>query len=247
VSAAVFLVASTVLAGDPVLLDGDEGHHAARVLRVRVGETVAVTDGHGGRVEGRVLRVDGGRVEVSVDRREQEAAPQPRVVVAQALPKGERAEIAVQLMTEVGVDAVVPWQARRCEVRWEGERGARSRDRWQRTADAATKQARRAWALQVEPTVGTGQLLGRVRDSACAVVLDAAAPLPLQDVALPAQGEVLLVVGPEGGITDDELAELEAAGARCARLGPSVMRTSTAGAVAAALVLAATARWAVTP
>jgi 16S rRNA (uracil1498-N3)-methyltransferase len=229
------------------VLTGDEGHHAARVLRVRVGEPVAVTDGRGALVEGVVAAVDEGQVQVSVRRRQELAPPQPRVVVAQALPKGERAELAVQLMTEVGVDVVVPWQARRCEVRWEGERGARSRGRWQRTADAATKQARRPWALQVEAPARLDDVLAHVRRAACAIVLDAGGDRSLAEVAVPTDGDVLLVVGPEGGITDEESGELEAAGAVRARLGPTVLRTSSAGAVAAALVLARTSRWASTP
>ena len=246
-TAPVFLVPAEALHSDVVVVDGDEGHHAARVLRVRAGEAVVVTDGRGASVEGVVHDVDGGTVRVSVLRREQLPLPQPRIVVAQAVPKGDRAELAVQLMTEVGVDVVVPWMARRCEVRWDGDRAAKARARWQRTADAATKQARRRWALQVDPPATTADLVERVGSAAGALVLDAEASQPLSGLEVPSMGDVLLVVGPEGGLDPDEVGALEDAGAVSCRLGPTVLRTSSAGAVAAALLLAATARWALTP
>jgi 16S rRNA (uracil1498-N3)-methyltransferase len=166
--------------------------------------------------------------------------PQPRLVVAQALPKGDRGELAVELMTEIGVDAVVPWAATRCVTVWSGERGERSRQRWESHAREAAKQARRPRIPAIEPLVTTKHLAAR---DATILVLHESATELLPAVNLPAEGEVLLVVGPEGGITDDELAAFRDVGAHLCRLGPEVLRTSTAGLAALAALLPRTTRW----
>jgi 16S rRNA (uracil1498-N3)-methyltransferase len=163
--------------------------------------------------------------------------------VAQGIAKGDRGELAVELATEVGVDEVLPWAAARCVVKWEGARGERALARWRSTAREAGKQSRRARHPAVGDPVGLDALVARA-SSATTLVLHEEADVPLASVALPADGEVLLVVGPEGGITGQELAALTAAGATAVRLGASVLRTSTAGAAAAAVVSARTARWA---
>ncbi len=172
-------------------------------------------------------------------------APSPRVVVAQALVKGDRGELAVELATEAGVDALVPWTAARCVVRWaDGARGEKGLARWRATAREAAKQARRAWVPPVSEPESTRALAARIAAAACALVLHEGATTALADVALPAAGEILLVVGPEGGVTDDELAVLTAAGATAVRLGPEVLRASTAAAVALGALGALTPRWA---
>jgi 16S rRNA (uracil1498-N3)-methyltransferase len=163
--------------------------------------------------------------------------------VVQALPKGDRGELAVEMMTEVGVDAVVAWQAARSVARWQGARGEKSLDKWRRTAREAAKQARRAWIPSVTGPAGLGDVRRLVSGAACAVVLEASAAVPLSRLALPESGSVVLVVGPEGGIAPDERAALAAGGALEARLGPTVLRTSTAGAVAAAVLLTRSGRW----
>ena len=238
-----FLAPPDALARDPVRLVGAEAHHAAVVRRLRPGEDVEVTDGAGQVVRGVVREARPDALVVDVRARRQVPPPQPRVVVAQALPKGERATLAVAALTEVGVDEVVPWAAARCVPRWTGPRGERSRERWAAVAREAGKQARRDRTAEVAALATKAELARRAAAAAACLVLEGAAELPLADVQVPATGEVLLVVGPEGGITDDELATLAAAGGRAVRLGPTVLRTSTAGAVAAALVLSRTARW----
>jgi 16S rRNA (uracil1498-N3)-methyltransferase len=169
--------------------------------------------------------------------------PQPRLVVAQALPKGDRGELAVELMTEVGVDAVLPWSAERSITRWQGDRGERALARWRATAREAAKQSRRAWLPDIAGSASTAVLAKRASAAACAIVLEADAALTLHGLTLPAEGDVMLIVGPEGGISPAERAALREAGAIEARLGPTVLRTSTAGAVAAATLLSRTARW----
>lgn len=240
-TAPVFLAEE--IAGQQVVLTGPEGHHAATVRRVRVGEQVDVVDGRGTRASCVVSATGADVVELTVVRRTVEPPPEPRLVVVQALAKGERGELAVELATEVGVDEIVPWPAARCVVKWEGQRGDRALTRWRSTAREAGKQSRRAWLPQVSEPQATPEVLVRIAAATLCLVLHEAATVPLAGLDLPAAGEVLIVVGPEGGLTEEEVARFASAGARPVRLGASVLRTSTAGAVAAAVVSAQTARW----
>jgi len=225
---------------DHAVLDGPEGRHAATVKRLRPGEAVLLGDGCGGLASAVVSGVGRDVVELALTGRSTVPAPSPRVVVAQALVKGDRGELAVELATEAGVDALIPWTAARCVARWAGDKGLA---RWQRTAREAAKQARRAWVPPVAAPVTTRELAARVAAADCVLVLHEAATAGLAEVALPAAGEILLIVGPEGGVTDDELGLLTAAGAQAVRLGPEVLRASTAAAVALGALGALTGRW----
>ncbi len=166
----------------------------------------------------------------------------PRVVVVQAIPKGDRGELAVEMLTEVGVDVVVPWAASRCVSVWRGDKQAKALARWRSTAREAAKQSRRAWFPEVAEMVGTDEVVGLLRDASVPVVLHEAASGPLADLPVPGRGEIVIVVGPEGGISDEELAAFAAVGAEPVRMGTSVLRTSTAGVAATAALLART-RW----
>jgi 16S rRNA (uracil1498-N3)-methyltransferase len=241
VSSPVFLADD--VSADRIVLTGREGHHAATVRRLRVGEAVDVVDGRGGRAVCTVALVGRDVVELDVRTRTTEPPPAPRLVLVQAIAKGDRGELAVELATEVGVDEVVPWAAQRSVVKWSGERGAKALERWRSTAREAAKQSRRAWVPDVAEPEATAQVTARLRAAAAGLVLHEAAPHPLAAQELPAAGDVLLVGGAEGGITDEDLAAFVDAGAAAVRLGPSVLRTSTAGAAAAAVVSARTARW----
>jgi 16S rRNA (uracil1498-N3)-methyltransferase len=243
VSAPVFIAEPDRLALDQVVLDGAEGRHAATVRRLRPGERVDLTDGAGLLAECVVAESGRDTLLLDVLARHRQPAPEPRVVVVQALPKGDRGELAVETMTEVGVDEIVPWAAARCVTRWRPERRDKSLARWRGTAREAGKQARRAWLPAVSDLVTTAQVADRVAAAAGAVVLHEATVTPLSSLDLPAGGEIVVVVGPEGGLTDDEITALTAAGGRAARLGPTVLRTSTAGAAAAAVLLSRTGRW----
>jgi 16S rRNA (uracil1498-N3)-methyltransferase len=204
---------------------------------------VVLTDGRGLRADCRVTAVDHGQLELAVEARSEVPRAQPRLVVVQALPKGERGELAVEMMTEVGVDDVVPWAAARCVTQWKAERGDRALRRWRSTASEAAKQARRAWIPDVAPLHATSDVAQRLATAALAVVLHEAATRSLADVPVPDQGDVVVVVGPEGGITPEELRAFTDAGGSAVRLGPSVLRTSTAGTAAVAVLLSRTARW----
>lgn len=232
------------------MLAGAEGRHAATVRRLAPGERLDLTDGAGTLAQGRVTAVRPGSVELAVLARHFEPAPAPRLVVVQAIPKGDRGELAVETMTEVGVDVIVPWAAQRCVAVWRGERASKGVARWRSAAVAAAKQSRRAWLPEISPVAATAAVADRVRGAGLALLLDPEAPDPLAKLAATAASaggpgdEVVLIVGPEGGITPGETELLAGAGATGARLGPTVLRASTAGAVAAALVLSAAGRWA---
>ena len=231
------------LSGDTVLLAGPEGRHAATVRRVKVGESVDLADGLGTRAACRVVSLGQDVVTLAVLSRVVEPEPAPRLVLVQAIAKGDRGELAVELATEVGIDEVVPWSAERCVVKWEGARGEKALARWRSTAREAGKQSRRARHPVLTTWLDTPALLERLAGTTC-LVLHETAVESLASTPLPVDGEVVLVVGPEGGITDRELRQLEAAGGRPVRLGSSVLRTSTAGAAAASVVSARTSRWA---
>jgi 16S rRNA (uracil1498-N3)-methyltransferase len=240
------------LAGEVLVLAGPEGRHAALVRRVRAGEELDLVDGAGGRVTGEVVATTKDTVTVRVVARLLEPAPMPRLTVVQALTKGDRGELAVELMTEVGVDEIVPWAASRCVVQWRDERGAKALERWRSTAREAAKQARRSWFPSVSAPATTTEVAAL---PGLLLLLHESATLRLTEVPLVGGGDVsggpgsvtspdktkiVLVVGPEGGITDEEL---EVLGGTAVRLGPTVLRASTAGAAAAAVVSSRVGRW----
>jgi 16S rRNA (uracil1498-N3)-methyltransferase len=240
----VFFAGQLPPEGTETILDGPEGRHAATVRRLRRGERLVLTDGCGGLAVCEVLETGRDRLRLHVLRRQTAPAPLLRVTLAQALIKGERGELAVELATEAGVDAVLPWRASRCVARWqEGPRTAKALSRWRETARQAAKQARRAWFPEVAEPVDTTVLGQRCTAAAGCLVLHEAATESLASVPLPAEGELVLVVGPEGGITEAELATLTAAGGRPVRMGPEVLRSSSAGIVALSAIGALSARW----
>lgn len=242
----LFLVAPGGLAdageGAVVRVDGPEGRHAVSVLRVRPGETVYVGDGAGIRALARVETADADGLRVRVLGVETTPAPEPSFVLVQALAKGDRDEQAIETATELGVDAVVPWQAARSVVQWRADRAERGIRRWEALTTAAAKQSRRTRRPRVEPLAGTSEVCRLLADATLGLVLHEAAELPLAAVELPSQGAVVLVVGPEGGIAPEELAAFASAGATTVRLGAEVLRASSAGPAALA-VLNARTRW----
>ena len=228
--------------GDLVVLDGPEGRHAA-VRRLRVGEAVSVGDGRGLVASCVVTGSGAGELSLAVKSRHEVAPADPSVTVIQAIPKGDRGELAVEEMTEVGVDRIVPWAAARCVPVWQGARGERSLARWRLTAREAAKQSRRAWIPEVTPVASAGQVAELIGKAARAMVLEPGAAASLGRLSLPESGDLLVVVGPEGGITGEEGTAFGTAGAMACRLGPTVLRTSTAGTVAAAILLTRSGRW----
>ncbi len=241
----VHLVASLadVAVGAEVEVSGDEAHHAVAVRRLRVGEEVALTDGLGRRALGSIASTGKRVFTVTVTSASFIERPAPSFTVVQALPKGERGELAVEMLTEVGVDTVVPWAASRSVAVWKGERAAKSHAKWQATAREAGKQSRRSWLPSVAALASTAEVVSRMADAALVAILHEDATTPLASLDVPSDGEVVVIVGPEGGIAPDELAAFEAAGGVAVRLGDEILRTSTAGVAAVSALLARTSRW----
>ncbi|WP_350277517.1 16S rRNA (uracil(1498)-N(3))-methyltransferase [Kribbella sp. HUAS MG21] len=227
------------LSGAELTLAGAEGRHAAVVRRIGPRERVRLTDGRGAWAEGAVVAATKGGVTVAVDERGTVPAAVPRVVVVQAVPKGERAELAVEMLTEVGVDVIVPWNAERSQFRANPERVEKMLAKWRAWAFEASKQSRRAWFAEVAPLATTAEVAALLAAAALPVVLHEEAAVPLASLDVPAAGDIVLVVGPEGGIAPTELKTFDAVPVR---LGDTVLRTSTAG-VAAAAALLARSRW----
>ena len=228
--------------GDEVEVTGPEGRHAVGVVRIRAGETVLL-GGAGRRAEAMVTHTARDAFTARLVGVTDEPEPVPRFVLVQALAKGGRDEQAVETATELGVDEVVPWQSARGVAVWRGaDREARGRERWEAVAAAATKQSRRARVPVVAEPAGTRTVADRLAGADLGLVLHEDATSALAGVRLPDAGEVVLVVGPEGGISSPELESFAAAGAQPVRLGGEVLRSSSAGPAALA-VLSAMRRW----
>jgi 16S rRNA (uracil1498-N3)-methyltransferase len=247
-SDALFYVDAVPEPGQPVIVDGDEGFHAANVRRLRVGERVSLSDGAGAVAHCEIEAVTKGRLTARVLDRRVVAPPTPPVTVVQAIPKSERSELAVELATEAGADTIVAWQSARCVARWDSaarvDKGLR---RWRAVARSAARQSRRPHIPTVDGVRSTKELVATVAaetaGGGAALVLHESATRPITELAVAGARCLLLIVGPEGGVADDELADLTGAGAYAVRLGPSVLRTSTAAAVALGALGALTPRW----
>lgn len=228
--------------GGQLTLDGPEGRHAVAVRRTSVGEQLRLADCCGRWALVEVIAVGRDTLTGVILEVGAEPAPQPTYLLVQALAKDGRDERAVEMATELGVDAILPWQAARSVVQWRSERAEKSRAKWESVVTAATKQSRRVWRPRVEPVVTGPALVARLRGCSAVLVLHEEAETPIGAVTLPERGELALVVGPEGGISSEELSALGAIGATAVRLGPHVLRSSTAGPAALA-ALSARHRW----
>jgi 16S rRNA (uracil1498-N3)-methyltransferase len=245
VTRALFYVDALPQVGELAVVDGDEGFHAANVRRIRSGEELDLGDGEGSVADCVAEDVGKGRLTARVLDRRTVSVARPVVTVVQALPKSDRSELAVELATEAGADAFVAWQASRCVARWESSAKAdKGLRRWGAVARSAARQSRRPYIPSINGVVSTAELAHRVRDGgAMALVLHESAIAKLTELPVAQADSLLLIIGPEGGITDAEIAAMSDAGATAVRLGPTVLRTSTAAAVALGALGALTSRW----
>lgn len=232
-----------VCAGGTIALEGDEARHAVVVRRTRVGEQIALTDGVGTTAVGEVLDTSKSTLSLRVVSVSSSEPEMPRVVVVQAIPKGDRGELAVEMLTEVGADVIVPWAAARSVAVWRGDKAVKASAKWRSTAREAAKQARRSWFPSVSEMATTSDVVALLEKASLPVVLHEGASGPLSDLAVPGRGEIVIVVGPEGGLNDEEIAAFAHVGAEPLRLGSSVLRTSTAGVAAVAALLSRSPRW----
>jgi 16S rRNA (uracil1498-N3)-methyltransferase len=242
-SAAEFLISPGEITSETktFTLAGEEGRHAATVKRMRTGEIINLCDGQGIRAIAAVTKVHKHSIDVDITSVSFEEAPEPRFVVVQALAKGERAELAVEMLTEVGADAIIPWKAEHSIGKWDADN--KGLEKWRRTSRESSKQSRRAWIPEISALHTTAEICELMSKAQSVFVLHESADQALAACAIREQGTIMLVVGPEGGISPDELAAFAAAGARVVHMGASVMRTSTAGAIAVGGLLMRSQRW----
>jgi 16S rRNA (uracil1498-N3)-methyltransferase len=247
VSATLFYVDVIPAPGGTAVVDGDEGFHAATVRRIRPGESLMLSDGAGTVAVCVVISVDKRSLTARVEQRRDAPPPHPPVTVVQAIPKSERSELAIELATEAGADDFIAWQAQRCVARWDGERGEKGLRRWRAVARSAARQSRRAWIPNVSGPLATEALCSylaeQLKVGAVVLVLHESADVAITETTVVQANSIILVVGPEGGISDPEITALTDAGAATVRLGPTVLRTSTAAAVALGALGVLTPRW----
>jgi 16S rRNA (uracil1498-N3)-methyltransferase len=241
-SGALFYVDALPVTGAVATVSGDEGFHAATVRRIRPGERLMVGDGGGELAWCEVECVSRREMRARVLERWSVAPSTPPVTVVQAVPKSERFALAVESATEAGADAFVAWQAARCVVRWDSSRADKGLRRWRAVARSAARQSRRPYIPAVSGPVSTQELTERV-STGVALVLHESATEVISEKHVAQADSLLLVIGPEGGISDGELGALTRAGAVAVRLGPTVLRTSTAAAVALGALGVLTHRW----
>lgn len=248
-AATLFYADAVPAVGGIVVVEGDEGFHAASVRRIRPGESLVISDGAGVLADCVVQSAEKRTLTATVTARRTAGRPAPPVTVVQAIPKSERSELAVELATEAGADGFLAWQADRCVARWDGDRADKGLRRWRAVARAAARQSRRAWIPEIEGPLSTDGLsrvvAERVAAGGLVLALHESAERALADLPVAQAASVMVIVGPEGGISDHELDRLSAAGAAPVRMGPTVLRTSTAAAVALGALGVLTARWSI--
>lgn len=244
---------AALVPGELFLLDGPEGRHAATVKRLTAGEPVDMCDGAGLRLVCTVTSVDKASLTVRVDSVVPEGTPVIPFTLVQALAKGDRDELAIETATELGIDAVVPWQAERSIVRWKMDKAIKGPEKWRQVVAAGAKQARRSSVPQVGSLVGTTGVCELIAEAGLALILhedavDSLATVAREwlaaepDEALMQRG-VVMIVGPEGGMSSAEVDAFRAAGACTALLGHHVLRSSTAGPAAVVVLSQELGRW----
>ncbi len=239
---AYFLSPTQDLQQNIVILKNDEAHHAIKVRRTNIGEVIFITDGNGLVVEAQVTKIGpGNQLEAKVLNRQEKQLQFPIICVAQAIAKGDRADLSIELLTEVGVDQVIPWQANRSVSKLEGK-SEKLIQKWQGVARESTKQSRRAFIPQILDLAVTSQLVNHFKNYEKVIVLDPDSNNKFLDEVKNVTKNILLVIGPEGGIDEGEMEIFKKANARFATLGDSILRTSSAGAISSAILLAST-KW----
>lgn len=215
-------------------LDGDNAHHADRVLRMKAGESLLVSDGAGNWAKCEITAITKKDVDLKIIESGFEESSSPKISVLQAIPKNDRARETVELLTAAGVSNIYPWQAQRAI--------GKESDKWRVAAIEASKQSRRFYIPQVTTKLDTSSALELFKKYDQVLVCHESAITKLSEVLKPALN-TLIVIGPEGGITDEELSVFESAGAKVIKLGRPVLRSAHAGIAAISAVSALMQVW----
>lgn len=237
----LFIVENIPDRGD-LVIEGDEAHHAGSAARIKVGEKINVTNGKGRIAEVEVLDINKRNIGCRILEVRDETRAKVVLTVIQALTKGDRARETIELLTEGGAELIIPWQAARSIGQWKDDKDAQGK--WRTWAKEATKQSRRTWIPEILDLHTTAQVKRRIQDSDLTIVLHENGAEAFSEILTSAPPrEILLIVGPEGGISDDELASFVSSGARSIRLGKPVFRSAHAGVAALAAIQAAFGIW----
>ena len=236
-------IPSDTKAGSKIKIAGAEAKHAMSVRRLQVGEAISVSDGQGNKARGKVSQLSKDYLELNVESVESVERPKPQIILVQALAKGDRDEMAVQACTELGIQTVIPWQSERSVSIWKPEKQDKHRLRWQTIATEASKQSLRPFIPEVEKVLGTSELVERLKQFDLTLVLDPTSSTPLTSVSLSGHRSIAIVVGPEGGISPQELEQFRSAGLSLVGLGSGILRTSTAGVAVVSYLQATLGNW----
>lgn len=236
-------IGKDTLVGSTFVLSGAEAKHAVGVRRMVPGEAIAVSDGAGLKIRGKVSKVSKDTLDITVESVETLAAPAVQLHLVQALAKGDRDELAIQACTELGVYGVIPWQSDRSVSIWKDEKKVKGQTRWQTIVTEAAKQSLRSFTPTVAAVQNSQELLSRLKDFDTVLVLDPEAKTSISQVSIPTSGSIAIVVGPEGGISESELEAFSLAGFVSVHMGAGVLRTSTAGMAAVAYLQAKLGDW----
>ena len=236
-------IGSDSAVGTSFTLGGPEAKHAISVRRMTIGESISVSDGSGVKMRGKVTKVKKETLEISIESIEELFAPKSQLVLIQALAKGDRDELAIQACTELGLFGVIPWQADRSISIWKAEKKQKGQARWQSIVTEAAKQSLRAFIQRVEQVLDSQELISALEVFDQVLILEPEADKSITEINPPAEGKVAIVVGPEGGISEQELESFKKAGFSSVRLGRGVLRTSTAGMAAVSYLQAKLGDW----
>lgn len=234
--------------GDTVRLSGSEGRHAVSVKRITAGEQIELMDGHGTKAVATVVSTSGkDTLNAKVDEVIVTGRAYPQVTVVQALPKSERSELAIDLLTQGGADTIIPWEASRCIAKWQGAKKSKGVSKWRQAALAAAKQSRRATIPHISDPATTHEVGELIKDYDLALILHEDSSEAMKDIldrhVTVATESIVVIIGPEGGITAEEAEQFRRSGAHAVKLGPEVLRTASAGIVALAALGISTGRW----
>jgi 16S rRNA (uracil1498-N3)-methyltransferase len=226
--------------GNSQLLDKDEAHHAIKVLRVKIGEEIMISDGSGNWVSGPIEELGKKTLLIEVSNQGQKKLNKPELVIVQAITKSDRNKEMLELITVAGVDRIIPWQSDRSISKWQSD----SADKWELTVKESCKQARRVTMPKLSKSVNSKQLGEELSSVPFSIIFHEAASTNFSEVNVPSDiSSIYLIIGPEGGITDEELLMFKGTTSNIVRLGEPVLRSAHAGFAALAAVQTKLGRW----
>ena len=234
-----FVAEGTDFSANQIEVDGDEAHHGVNVLRLKTSEEVKISDGVGNWGVGTVSQVNKKSFTVEILDRGFEPASKQRVVVVQAILKNDANKEAVDFLTQVGADEIIPWQSQHSIGKFDDK----SLSKWQSAARESSRQSRRVRIPVISNAYSTENLISKIKGLQNIFVLHESADNRLSQIEINQEADVILIVGPEGGLSEIEVNTFVTAGAKIVRLGESVLRAANAGAAAASVVMSRTGKW----